>query len=246
MSNFYDWKPEYTLPFVSILSVSFGFAAYWFLSISETIKTWFFSRFENEKAWINYVVFQKFTGVVFLGLFPGIIVLSFTGYTLSEFGLSLGNLNESMMYTGLIGSLILFLNYFAAKKPNNLNMYPQMRIGAWSTKTLIINAVSWTAYLLAYEFMYRGILLMSCYWAFGFWPALAVNLCFYSATHIPKGLRETMATIPYGFILCLITVSTGSILVAFSTHLVLALSNDFYSVSHNPNMKFIWSDSKTR
>ena len=86
---------------------------------------------------------------------------------------------------------------------------------------------------------YRGLLLVTCYHTFGFWPAVAVNLSFYSATHIAKGLSETVGTFPYGLILCFVTISTGSIAVAFVTHLILALSNDFFSIRYNPNMKYV-------
>lgn len=94
-------------------------------------------------------------------------------------------------------------------------------------------------YLFSYELMYRGLLLMVCYHSFGFWPAVAINLCFYSATHIAKGLNETIGTFPYGLLLCYVTISTGSIAVAFVTHLILALTNDYFSVYHNPEMKYV-------
>ena len=103
---------------------------------------------------------------------------------------------------------------------------------------MIVNALAWTAYMIGYEFMYRGILLTVCVDAFGFWPAVAVNLSFYSATHIAKGKTETIGTFPCGLVLCLITVYTGSIGTALLTHLTLALTNDYYSIHHNPEMRY--------
>ncbi len=80
---------------------------------------------------------------------------------------------------------------------------------------------------------------MVCNYSFGFWPAVAINLSFYSATHIAKGLSETIGTFPYGLLLCFVTISTGSIAVAFITHLILALTNDYFSVHHNSKMKYL-------
>lgn len=239
MEQFYDWKPEYTRPVITIFSVSIGFICYWFLSVSEKVKGLFFNRFTEKKAWVNYFLYQKLTGVVFMGMLPGIVVLSTCDSKLSEFGISIGNLKESLLYTGVMSLLILFINYFVSKGENNLKMYPQMRIESWTKSTIILNTIGWACYLFAYEFMYRGLLLMVCHSSFGFWPAVAINLSFYSATHIAKGLTETIGTFPYGILLCFITVSTGSIFVAFATHLILALSNDFYSIHHNPKMKFV-------
>ncbi len=239
MTHFYDWKPEFTLPFLAIISVSIGFVIGWFLAYSEKIKNKIFTRFSGDKAWISFVVFQKLMGVLFMGFIPGLIIVNYTSYSISQLGINFEHFSESLLYTGIIGILILISNYFAARNPKNLEMYPQMRINSWSIKVIIINTTAWIAYLTSYELMYRGILLVICNDVFGFWPAVAINLMFYSATHIAKGLTETIGAFPYGLILCFVTISTGSIFVAVATHLILALSNDYFSVYHNPAMKFI-------
>ena len=238
MNNFYDWKPEHTNAFVTIISVSLGFVAYWFIALNHALKLIFFKRYRGDNAWIAYVTFQKMIGALFMGIIPGMILLNTSDYTLLDLGLKAGNYNESLVYIGVMCLLILIINFFAAKNPLNQAMYPQMRIATWEKKDILINSLAWAVYLFGYEFMYRGLLLMVCYDSFGFWPAVAINLCFYSATHIPKGLGETIGTFPYGLLLCFVTVSTGSIAVAFVTHLALALSNDYFSVYHHPKMKF--------
>ncbi len=238
MNSFYDWKPEHTNAFVTIISVSIGFVAYWFIALNPTLKWMFFKRYRGDNAWIAYVTFQKMMGTLFMGIIPGIILLSTSDYTLPHLGLKAGRYSESLVYMGVMCILILIINLFATKNPLNQAMYPQMRIANWNKKNILINSFAWAVYLFAYEFMFRGLLLMVCYDSFGFWPAVAINLCFYSATHIPKGLGETIGTFPYGLLLCFVTISTGSIAVAFVTHLALALSNDYFSVYHHPEMKF--------
>ena len=239
MTPNYNWNPEYADATITILSVSIGFAIYWFLSLSEKIKTLFFKKFSTENAWIAYVFFQKMMGVLFLGTIPGIILLLNSNYTLTDLGVATGNYKESLIYIAIIGSVIFVINFFTSKNPFNLAIYPQMRIMEWNRKKIIINSIGWAMYLFSYELMYRGLLLMVCYHSFGFWPAVAINLCFYSATHIAKGLNETIGTFPYGLLLCYVTISTGSIAVAFVTHLILALTNDYFSVYHNPKMKYV-------
>ncbi|GAI37228.1 unnamed protein product, partial [marine sediment metagenome] len=73
----------------------------------------------------------------------------------------------------------------------------------------------------------------------GVWPAIAVNTSIYACTHIPKGFKEAIGAIPFGIILCIITLITGNIWVAFFIHVLLALSNDYFALYHNPEMKII-------
>ena len=101
------------------------------------------------------------------------------------------------------------------------------------------NTLGWSAYLLGYEFLFRGILLFPLVDALGVWPAIAINTAMYSATHIPKGMDEAIGAAPLGIVLCLITLMTGTLWVAIIVHILMALANSFSSVYHNPNMKFI-------
>ena len=239
MNEFYSWKPEYLDSVVGIISVSIGFAVYWFLSISPKIKDRFFAKHPEETAWEKYAVFQKMMGVLFMGVIPGAFALYFLPYTLADYGIKAGNYIESLIYIGIMGTLIVIINSRVAGSEFNRSMYPQMRVNNWGKKRILINSLALAGYLFAYEFMYRGLLLTVCYHSFGFWPAVAVNLSFYSATHIAKGKTETIGTFPYGLILCFVTISSGSIAVAFITHLILALSNDYFAVHHSPEMKFV-------
>ena len=239
MSSFSDWNSSNYEPVIAILLTAACFSAYWFIAMHPAIKTKFFIDTEEEKGWINYVVFQKMTGALFLGIIPCTIVLTTTEYTLYDLGINFNSLNESLAYTGIMGTLILLINFFASGNPERLVDFPQMRVRTWSTKILSINSLSWFAYLFAYEFLFRGILLFLCYATMGFWPAVAVNIALYATTHIPKGAGETVGTFPYGLLLCYVTISTGSIFVAFATHLIMALSNDLFSIYHNKEMKIV-------
>lgn len=239
MNEIYSWNPHYGAATLTILSVSIGFAVYWFLAINEKLRFLFFKKYSLENAWVAYVFFQKMMGALFMGIIPSIILLSNTEYTLTDVGLNFGNFKESLLYISAAGTFILIVNFFVSKNKINLAMYPQMRVKKWNRKTILLNTLSWIIYLLSYELMYRGLLLLVCYHAFGFWPAVAINLCFYSSTHIAKGFTETIGSFPFGLFLCYATISTGSIAVAFITHLILALSNDYYSVYHNPEMNYV-------
>ncbi|NJN43032.1 MAG: CPBP family intramembrane metalloprotease [Flammeovirgaceae bacterium] len=241
MEYSFSWKPEYLSSVIGVSSVTLGFITYWFLSINPSIRKAYFEKYKDnlEKAWVRYVVFQKLTGALFMGFIPGLICLWLLPYSISEYGVNFNSINDSLLYIGLIGAFMLIVNFRVSRNPFNLSAYPQMRLAEWSKKRILINAGSWAVYLFFYELMYRGLLLFTCYYSFGFWPALVINISFYMTTHIAKGFTETIGALPYGIALCFITISTGSILVAFVTHLILALSNDNYSIYHNPEMRFV-------
>jgi membrane protease YdiL (CAAX protease family) len=84
--------------------------------------------------------------------------------------------------------------------------------------------------------MFRGLLFFSFIRFIGNLPAIVVNVFIYALVHIHKGFKETLASIPFGIILCLMTLSTGSIWAAFIVHIILALSNEWISFHLNPEM----------
>ena len=132
---------------------------------------------------------------------------------------------------------ILLMNYFIARKPSNLKVYPQIRMHDWDVRALLINFTAWGMYLLGYEMLFRGFLLFSLYHAFGAPIAIILNVVLYALAHMPKGVREMSASVPFGIILCWITLSTGSFLGAFVIHAALALSNEFFSIRAHPDMR---------
>ena len=132
---------------------------------------------------------------------------------------------------------MLPLIYSNFKNPKKYHALPETKIGKINKnrKTKII--FGWIIYLLGYEILFRGIFLFPLAAILGVWPAIAINTLFYSGSHIPKGIKEAIPAIPFGIILCLITLLTGSILAAFIIHLGLALTSTFASIKFKPKIK---------
>jgi len=224
---------------ISLLLPSLGFTIYWFFSQDDKKKNWFFKSFDSASAWVNWVVFKRLCGALILGVIPALIILLCLPYSFYDFGLNFKNIGLTLQWTLGISLFMTVTNFFAAKRPLNLKLYPQMRINQWTNKLLFINLFSWLAYLVAYEFLFRGLLLFICNEYLGFWPAVVINIAFYALAHIPKGFVETIGCFPYGFLLCYVTLLTGNLWFAIITHSILAVSTDFYSIFHNQKMK--WS-----
>lgn len=228
-----DWQVVFVLALVTA-----GFILFWFISESPKLKEKVFHRFGEESAKVNWVLFQKYTGVIFLGLMPLLLSLIFLPYSLSGYGLGFQNTLTSLLWICGLSAIILPLNINAAKRPQNLAMYPMIRAQAWDAKLIATNALATISYLFAYELLFRGILLMVCTAVLGVWPAIAINVALYAAVHLPKGPPETIGAIPFGLLICYITLTTGTIWVAVVVHVVLSLSNDYLAVHYHPQMYY--------
>ena len=215
------------------------FSIYWFTSKSEKIKKRFYDKYDHDQASLKHIFFTKYFGFISMGILPAIFCLVFLSkLTLADLGLTFIYKTAQFSIFWILGLsvLIIPLVYFSAKKPKNLVNYPQIRAKVWTKKMVFINALGWFLYLFGYEFLFRGILLIPLIEPLGMWPAIAINIALYSATHIPKGLDETVGAIPLGFVLCLLTISSGTIWIAFIVHVVMAWTNTFTALKFHPEM----------
>jgi len=232
------WIPDYIEPITAISTCILGFIGYYLIVDAKLFHTLFTKKLGEDKTLVWWVVFQRLTGVIFLGVIPAIIVSALFSNNLIDYGFTI--VNSSTSYYWMLGAAVFIIpmNLIMAGKPGNLKVYPQIRTREWNISLIFVNAISWAAYLLAYELLFRGILLFSCERALGALTAIAINTAIYSLVHIPKGIKETLGAIPFGIFLCIITLYTGNIWVAVFVHVILALSNDYIAIYANPNMYY--------
>lgn len=218
--------------FISALAVTtFGFIAY--LYIVSPRFTLRILKLEMGKPLQVYV--QRLVGAFIYGILPVIIILISGKESFGEFGIKAPT-GATYLYTLALSVLILPMNYLNAPKPANLNVYPQIREGRWSLGLILGSAISWIIYLTGYEFLFRGFLFYTSLNIIGLWPAIILNTAIYSLVHLPKGFKEMAGAIPLGMVLCYLTYRTGSIWVAVFTHIILALSNEWFSLYKHPEM----------
>lgn len=235
----FTWQSYYLEPVTSIALISIGFIVFWFFTNSDFLQRLCKKRYGKEKSLILIIVFQKLFGIIMFGIIPFLIFFVVFPCNLTDYGLKFSNLLISLYLILLLSAILIPMIFFTSGKSENLKHYPQIRVKEWNIKLIIINSLIWIAYLLAYEFLFRGILLFSWVYVIGVWPAIAINTSIYACTHIPKGFKEAIGAIPFGIILCIITLITGNIWVAFFAHVLLALSNDYFALYHNLEMKII-------
>jgi membrane protease YdiL (CAAX protease family) len=233
------WNPDDTMLAFGLLWSVTGFAAYYFLSTNERAVARFHAILPQSDPQLFGVLLQRIWGLLFLGVIPICIISLGFGEDLSAYGLEVRFHQKPPLWSYALIPLILIAGYLNASSPANLALYPQIRAGTWTRRILWLNALSWTAFLLAYEFLFRGLLLFSSLAVMDPWLAMSLNVSLYAFAHFYKGPFEVFGAIPFGFLLCYITIVTGNIWSALVIHLVMALSNEWFSLRAHPQMKVV-------
>lgn len=152
-------------------------------------------------------------------------------------GLVLRNTAASITL-GMTGPVlaVLLVNRFSGQL--DLSLYPQWRPDTWTRRRIAANHASWFVYLVAYEFFFRGYLLLYCFQN-DVHPgkAIVVNVLLYAAAHLYKGWHESMLSIPFGVLLCLITLYTQNIWAAVAIHTAVAVTAEHYAITFIQSVK---------
>lgn len=222
---------------LAILSVLLMFWLYFFTSKRKILfnyfaKPLFQSGSEESLEFISY----KLTGILFTGILPFVFFVLILNLSPSRIGLVIGRTFEFWYLLIILILIAVFISFISSKARKIQQRSPELRIRDWYPRHVIISASAWLFYLLGYEFLFRGVLWFLCSEAFGFWPALFINLLLYSLVHLPQGRLMTIGTLPIGLILCLLSHLTGSFLPAFIIHSFIAVSTDLFSLFHNPEV----------
>lgn len=227
--------------FIPVVSGLIAFIIFWFTSKSKKLGQLFINKFGPDKGSANFIISTRYLGGFLLGIIPAAVYfIAFPETSLSDLGLTIvgKTLISTLAWVVALGLVVIPMAWSSAKKPENLINFPQIRAKNWDFKMVVANLAAWAIYLLGYEFFFRGVLLFPLVDAIGVWPAIAINIGLYSATHIPKGLSETIGAIPFAIVLCILTLLTGTIWIAFIVHLALAWTNSLVALKYNPEMQY--------
>lgn len=227
--------------FLPIAAALIFFVIYWFTAQSEKIRSYFYNKYKHDDASVKHIFFTKYFGFISMGIAPTILCLILIPeISLADYGLTF--IYKTTMFTvwwtlGLCVLVIPLVTY-SARKPKNLANYPQIRAKNWNRSILFKNLLGWSLYLFGYELLFRGVLFVPLIEPLGIWTAIAINTALYSATHIPKGLDETIGAIPLGIVLCLLTAASGTIWIAFIVHVAMAWTNSLTALRFHPEINY--------
>ncbi len=178
----------------------------------------------------------KLTGFVLFGIVPFILFTSLSGCLPAKAVLTTGTSGHLWHVLVCLILLVTVITFYTSRSKALQARSPQLRIKVWSITDFLISISGWVIYLFGYEYLFRGILWITCYTAFGFWPALSVNVLLYSMAHIDQGLAMSAGAVPVGIVFCILALLTGSFLPAFLLHTWMAVCTEIFSVYHNPEI----------
>jgi membrane protease YdiL (CAAX protease family) len=220
---------------LALVGVTIGFLLYLF---DTTLPQWIWKILEKPQrdpaVWRIYI--QRMTGFIWLGIFPLLMMTVPEDVPGGFYGLFVPGPALAWYVTLGLAILILVVNFFNAPRQDNLAMYPQIRKSEWTYSILAGSALTWFLYLCAYELLFRGILLFSSLAVMDQMTAIALNSTIYAFAHIPKGRKEAVASIPFGILMCLLSIESQSVWPAIIVHSFLALSNEWFSLYYHPGI----------
>lgn len=179
---------------------------------------------------------RKFMGLFLFGIVSLVLMVIFFSDVSRDWLLHLpGPMGWLLVVAGM--ALTATVGFFGSRQEKVRKLYPEMRMRRWKPFHFSLSVAGWFVYLAGYEFLFRGFLLYLSIPAMGLPLAVALNVVLYALLHWRKSPKEALGAIPFGIILCLLTIHTGSLLAPVLVHLGLSASTEIFSFRRNPEMK---------
>lgn len=169
------------------------------------------------------ILARRVSGGALLGLGSSAL-LAATGADLATSGLGLGDVRRALAQAAIGAAVLVPALYVLARAGRLGPEYPEIR-----RAPLAYGALAWTAYLIGYEALFRGLLVFPPAHRFGPWPALAIQTALYAYAHLPKHAGETAATLAIGLIFGWMALETGTILTPLLVHIAVAVSAESFT-----------------
>lgn len=181
----------------------------------------------------------KITGFLLFGLVPFVILFLSDDLSPADAGFTTGDIDRYLLLVAAIAIAVSLVTFFVTGINSRLKKGGSIDIPSLSFRNLLVIVSGWTIYILGYEFLFRGVLWFFCFSAFGFMPALLINIIIYSLAHLGQGSLMSAGSIPVGIIFCLLAHISGTFLFPFIIHTTMAVSYECFSVYHSLKIKTV-------
>lgn len=218
-----------------VFLIAISFFAWYRIAGASAFRQWITRTF-GEKAAVYAVLIPRWLGALLFGVIPFFLMQSFFPDYFDARLLQIAKAARTFWWTAGLLALIFPVMWITSQKAAHLAQYPQIRYPQWTPGILVASALSWIAYLFAYEFLFRGLLWSVSLGVLDLSWAIALNIALYALVHWPKGRVEVLASIPFGLVILWATIDTGNLWVAVLAHCALALSDEWMSLYHHPDI----------
>jgi membrane protease YdiL (CAAX protease family) len=167
------------------------------------------------KGSMNMLIARHLVNAIVLGIAVAcsVILLNHNGI-----GLLPGS-DITWLLIGALAALAAFLSGFFAAKGKQLLSVAIANYSLVNTY-FFVRAL----FLIVYEFFFRGVLLQALLGVVNMEWAIAINIILYAIAHAFSNKKELIGSIPFGLLLCLVTIKLQSVWPAIIIHLALSFS----------------------
>ncbi|MDD3823225.1 MAG: CPBP family intramembrane glutamic endopeptidase [Sphaerochaetaceae bacterium] len=221
-----------------LIGATLSFMLYWFTVEHVPLRSWLDRRF-GAAAWF---IGNKLLGTILFGVaVPMLSLILYPSLNLAMMGLRRpsGHWPLAISLTVLLAFASWNKNRKIARSHGDFGRYPEIRLSEWKVRTIVLHVSLWSLYLLAYEFMFRGVLLTVCTETMGFPLAVGINVAIYGLAHVPKGVQEAVGAVVLGYVLCILTQASGSVCFAWLIHCALAIVNGLSAFHYRSDMHLV-------
>jgi membrane protease YdiL (CAAX protease family) len=190
----------------------------------------FFSEASDHPDFELHVQYWKFIVFFILaGLIPFSYLL-FSGKTLTDFGLGIGDYKTGLKLIGLLIPLVIIpLIWIASHQSDIRETYPMARSLFLHTEKLWHYELMYIIfYYISWEFFFRGFLLFGLIKEYGIPTAILIQTISSCLIHLGKPEGETLGSIVAGILFGIIAVRTKSIWYVWIIHFCIGVLTDYF------------------
>ncbi len=233
---------ETTYLLLSLITATVGFIIWYALSSSLRLPKTFQVQYDVNTSYFNRILRRRLAGFLIYGLLPYLLIIHWGilgNVSLAQLGISFEWNSKVSWWLLILIPLAVLYGGISPRNRNNLIEYPEIRVTVWTPYLLLLSALFWILYLVALEFLFRGLVLQSVLMSTGDeWTAILISTGIYAMIHYFKNNRIAIFCIPFGLLTAYVTLETGSLLPAILIHVVGGLVTEWAAITRHPEMSF--------
>lgn len=192
---------------------------------------------DGSRARNRAVLQSRWAGFGVLGLGAGLLELSGGTDRLLAGARGIDPLPTLVVGLGL-GVVFGIAAAVSARKPTFHDRYPEIRGDVIPHATRNASFLAWAAYLVGYEYLFRGALLFGIYEAWGVAAALSISTALYVLAHLHKDGAETASCFVVGLVFGAAALGTGSFVVAWIAHVIVAIASEVSATMAHSDIRY--------
>ncbi len=173
---------------------------------------------------------HNLAALLLMGLLPLVSGHLLCGLRLQEVGLGVGQWSRGLVWLAVGIPLACVVAWFSAAQPEMQAVYPLERGLTSDGSSFIPHLAGQLVYYIAWEVLFRGVLLFGLRKRMGFAGANIVQTALSAIAHFGKPLPEALAAIPAGLIFGGIAKHTRSVWYVVLIHLAVGAAQDWFIV----------------